>query len=314
MEQVKIWGESIPYNHVGTKSDRLQLNKLPGFMSVLPWFSAVFGKSHIKSPSAYDNYTYKMWIKKGNESLIFDDKPTITPFLADKSDTAVIIAPGGGFCSKSYQSEGEKIAAFLNARGISAFVLNYRLFPYLAPVCYLDMQRAIRYVRYHAKEYSIDPDKIGCMGFSAGGYVAGASAVLLKNTPVTAPGYTPDAVDQVNALPSFVGLIYPVTGFDKNPSMLYTLIGKDYFDEVKRKDAQKKYSLSTNLTVDSIPQFLCYGTKDMLQDMKDYDARLDEYQIKHRTLILEGAGHGFALNKPKFNYWGDEYVKWIKSL
>ena len=312
--QMKIWEETIPYNHAGPKSVGLQLNKLPGFMSAPAWFSAVFGKSHIKSSSAFDNYAYKLWIQKGNESLSFDDEPSITPYLTDKSDIAVIIAPGGGFCYKSYKPEGEEIAAFLNNRGISAFVLNYRLFPYLAPVCYLDMQRAIRYVRYHAKDYGLDPAKIGCMGFSAGGYVAGASHVLVHDKPVEAPGYLPDPIDEVSGIPSFIGLIYPVTGFDKNPGMLYTLIGKDYFDEAKRSEAQKKYSLSANLTPDSVPQFLCYGTKDPLQDMKDYDARLKELHINHRTLILEGAGHGFALANPKFRYWGDEYVQWIRSL
>lgn len=100
------------------------------------------------------------------------------------------------------------MARFLNENGISAFVLEYRLNPYKAPVCYLDMQRAIRYVRHHAVEYGISSKQIGAMGFSAGGYVTGASYILLGNAPVEYKGYKPDEVDEEDGRADFLGMIF----------------------------------------------------------------------------------------------------------
>lgn len=99
--------------------------------------------------------------------------PTLTPYLleGDEPRSAIIVCPGGSFQFRA-SGEGEPIARWLNRIGISAFVLNYRVAPFSPFTSTKDAVRAVRYVRYHAREFNIDPERIGMMGFSAGGYLA----------------------------------------------------------------------------------------------------------------------------------------------
>ena len=313
MEKLTIWGTKIPYNNPEKrKIDVMKIKHKWKPFAMISWIKNVFGTNIAKDSSGLDTYTYLDEIKNGKVSEYFDDVPNLIPFFVKGSDTAVIIAPGGGFCTQSRENEGYEIAKILNQNNITAFVLDYRMNPYEAPVCYLDMQRAIRYVRYHAAEYNLKPERIGAMGFSAGGYVAGASTILLGNKTVDYPGYKSDDIDLMDGIPSFLGLIYPVTNFDENPNMLCLLAGDDFFDESKRVTLQKKYSLTKNLQPSNIPQFLCYGTKDMLKGIDKYGNRLEELGIPHEEIVLEGAGHGFSVNK-KYISWIIKYIKWLKD-
>ena len=313
MDKIRIWGEKIPYNEPKKrKIDCMLVKRRPKLAAGLGWGMDVFGTHIARDAARLDTFTWIDEIQSGKMSPYFADVPTLLPYLADGADTAVIIAPGGGFCNQSREKEGYEIAEFLNRNGISAFVLEYRLNPYEAPVCYLDMQRAIRYVRHHAGDFGLRPDRIGAMGFSAGGYVAGASAILLEDTPPVWRDYVPDPVDAESGKADFLGLIYPVTAFDRNPNMLCLLAGDEYFDDGKRPALQRKFSLTENLTPDCPPQFLCYGTKDPLKDIPVYAARLDEINPRHETLVLDGANHGFALRAKKYAYWGSAFVRWIQ--
>lgn len=102
------------------------------------------------------------------------DKPTLTPYLVegDGPFAAVVVCPGGGYSGHA-EHEGKPIADWLNAAGVSAFVLQYRVAPYKHPVPLGDAQRAIRLVRSCAGEWRIDPNRIGILGFSAGGASGG---------------------------------------------------------------------------------------------------------------------------------------------
>jgi len=107
------------------------------------------------------------------------DKPTLTIYRASRraSGTAVVVAPGGGYQNLAMDHEGRQVAAFLNSMGVSAFVLKYRLGPrYHHPIELGDAQRAIRIVRSRAAEWHIAPDRIGIMGFSAGGHLASSAS------------------------------------------------------------------------------------------------------------------------------------------
>src|SRR5579859_6422368 len=105
-----------------------------------------------------------------------EDRPTLAPYLVPQgrgSGAAVIVCPGGGYQGLSMDKEGDQIARWLNSIGVAAFVLKYRLGPkYHHPVELGDAQRAIRTVRTRAAEYRVMPDRIGIMGFSAGGHLA----------------------------------------------------------------------------------------------------------------------------------------------
>ena len=123
------------------------------------------------------------------------DKPRLTIHLAPEGDAtgaAVIVNPGGGYRGLAADHEGLQVANFLNGDGISAFILRYRLLPDYEPsISLIDAQRAVRYVRYHAEAFGIDPDRMGMMGFSAGGHLT--TAVATANF-----SGDPDAADPVD--------------------------------------------------------------------------------------------------------------------
>src|SRR6202140_3398748 len=119
------------------------------------------------------------------------DKPTLTIYLPKSSSvngTAIVVAPGGGYGHLDSNHEGRQVANWLNALGITAFVLKYRLGPrYHHPIELGDAQRAIRLVRAHATEYGIAPDRLGVMGVSAGGHLAATMGTHFDNGSATDP-------------------------------------------------------------------------------------------------------------------------------
>lgn len=141
------------------------------------------------------------------------NNPSLTVFYPPKekaTGTAVVICPGGGFTNLVFNAEGRDAAKFLNSLGVTAFVLKYRLFrmensPYQKENAEQDIFRAMRFVKSHAKDFNIDTAKLGVMGFSAGGELAGwVSYHFSQNHSTNA-----DAIDKLSARPSFEILIYP---------------------------------------------------------------------------------------------------------
>ena len=139
--------------------------------------------------------------------------PSLTVFLPPKAiatGAAVVICPGGGFVNNVYNAEGKDAATYLNSIGVAAFVLKYRLFRaensgYTREHPTQDIFRAMRLVRSRAKEFNIDTARLGVMGFSAGGELAAwVSYQTYKNNSAQT-----DAIDKLNAHPSFQILIYP---------------------------------------------------------------------------------------------------------
>jgi acetyl esterase/lipase len=114
----------------------------------------------------------------------------------------------GGYAYKSITEEGTGIAKASNEDGIFTFVLWYRLNLYKAPVPWLVLQRAIRYVKYHAKEYGINPKKVGVTDFSAGAHRSAAMLNILRNSPVDYSRYIEDEIDKVDCSVALAGLIY----------------------------------------------------------------------------------------------------------
>jgi acetyl esterase/lipase len=139
-----------------------------------------------------------------------DDKPSLTLFPArgaSGATTAVIIAPGGSYARLAANHEGRQVANWFNSLGVTAFVLRYRLGPrYHHPVEMGDAQRAIRFVRAHAEELGIRGDRVGFMGFSAGGHLASTVATHFDAGNAGAQ----DPVERMGSRPDFVVLAYPV--------------------------------------------------------------------------------------------------------
>ena len=138
------------------------------------------------------------------------DKPSMLVARAgdDKATgAAVVICPGGGYGFLADDHEGKQVAGYFNSIGVTAFVLKYRIVAKdrpgpLHPAPLEDAQRAIRTVRFRAKEFGIDPKRVGIMGFSAGGHLASTAATHFHTGPV-APGS--DAIDAMSDRPDFAG-------------------------------------------------------------------------------------------------------------
>ena len=141
------------------------------------------------------------------------NNPSLTVFLPPKeiaTGTAVVVCPGGGFTNLVFNAEGKDAAKFLNSLGVAAFVLKYRLFrmensPYKPENAMQDIFRAMRLVKSRAKEFNIDTTRLGVMGFSAGGELAGWVSYKFAEKHFASD----DAIDQESARPSFEILIYP---------------------------------------------------------------------------------------------------------
>ncbi len=143
------------------------------------------------------------------------DVPTLTPYLPASpvsTGTSVIVFPGGGYANLAMDHEGEQVAEWFNSLGVTAFVVKYRLGPrYRHPSMLLDGQRAVRYVRLLAAELKLRADRIGIMGFSAGGHLASTVATHIGDEQ---PGAA-DPIDRVSARPDFLILGYPVISLDQ---------------------------------------------------------------------------------------------------
>lgn len=146
------------------------------------------------------------WVRNVNN-------PSITVFLPPKgkaTGAAVVIAPGGGFRELVFDAEGKQAAEFLNSVGVAAFALKYRLpgeknSPYTIENVREDAYRAMRLVRSRAKEWNIDPHRVGMLGFSAGGAVVS----LIAYTPGDGNPAAADPIDRINGKPDFQMLVYP---------------------------------------------------------------------------------------------------------
>ena len=140
------------------------------------------------------------------------DQPFLSVWLPSPetaNGAAFVVCPGGGYGGLAADHEGVQVAKWFNGLGVSAFVLNYRLGTqgYHYPVQLMDVQRAIRHVRAHASDYHIDPQRIGIVGFSAGGHLCSMAATLFDEKP---EGMTNDLIDQVSARPDVAVPTYPV--------------------------------------------------------------------------------------------------------
>ncbi len=215
---------------------------------------------------------------------------------AQPNGAAVLVMPGGGYGFLSYDNEGEAQAAWLNARGITAFILLYRLpsegWSNQALVPLQDAQRALRLIRAEATRFKLDPNKLAILGFSAGGHLAGSLA-----TRFAEPTYAPvDRIDAVSARPDLVGLLYPVVSLEApftHGGSRDSLLGRDASAALRHAG-----SVEARVTADTPPTFLVHAADDGLVPVANSLALFSALVAHKRPSELhafDAGGHGFGV-------------------
>jgi acetyl esterase/lipase len=250
-------------------------------------------------PESYPEKEYfsKIW----NTDVVANvTKPSLTVFKPApelRNGTAVVICPGGGFMALSITSEGNDVAKYLAARGVTAFVLKYRLahtgedatqefnamfadkqkfqemLGKVVPMAVADGLAAVTYVRQHASEWGVSPDRVGIIGFSAGGAVTAGVAFQ----------YVPEG------RPAFVAPIYAGAGMFKD----------------------------TPVPADTPPMFVAAATDDQLGLAPESAALYEKWTGAHKSAELHmyaKGGHGFGMRKQNLptDHWIDRFAEWLE--
>jgi len=170
--------------------------------------------------------------------------------------TAVVVCPGGGYMRQAADHEGVQIAQWFNARGGTAFLLRYRMVEYGQPAPLQDVLRAIRTVRARAAEFGVKPERIGVIGFSAGGHLASSAATLFD-----APeGRTGAALDAVSARPDFAILLYPVISMQ--PGVTHAGSRQALLGASPTPELEQRWSTDRQVTAGTPPTFLVHSVED----------------------------------------------------
>jgi acetyl esterase/lipase len=224
------------------------------------------------------------------------DKPRMYPFLPKKRSTsaAVLVIPGGGYEHVAIGHEGFQIAAWLNAQGMPAFVLDYRVKPYRYPVEIDDGRRAMRLIRAHAAEYGVDPNRLVVWGSSAGGHLASSLGTHCESA--TANGTNADAIDAVSCKPNFMVLEYPVISMaapEAHHGSALNLLGPDPDPALVRE-----YSNQNAVNATTPPTFLFATTKDPtvpVENSLDFYRALERAHVSSELHIYDYSNHGCGL-------------------
>jgi len=232
--------------------------------------------------------------------------------VATEPTAAVVICPGGGYGILSYSKEGTDVAEFLASKGIAGIVLKYRLpnrkfqvDPSIAPL--QDAQRALKLSRENAAEWNIDPDRIGIMGFSAGGHLASTAAHQWKK-----PVIEDSSPDQLR--PDFSILIYPVITFTE-PFSVHSGSRRNLLGKNPSPELCKKYSAEKQVDERTPPSFLVHSFDDgsvPIENSINYARALRESNIICEAHLYQIGGHGYGMRPGHTDSWPNDMVKWIR--
>jgi len=251
------------------------------------------------------------------------DKPSLKVFKAEKPNgCAVVVCPGGGYGFLADDHEGKQVAEWLNTLGVTAFVLKYRIVTKdrpgpLHPAPLTDAQRALKLVRLKAKDYGIDPNRVGIMGFSAGGHLASTAA-----THFDLGLGNGNAIDNMSSRPDFAILAYPVISFDDavtHKGSRNNLIGAN-------ADAKliEHYSNEKQVTKATPPVFIFHTSADTAvvpENATRFYVACKKAGVPVEMHIYEKGRHGVGLGRdPRWTggeksvaTWPDRLADWMKA-
>lgn len=258
----------------------------------------------------------KFYIERGTgryENISEAELFVYLPEEKKNTGTAVVICPGGGYRIEAIQHEGFMMAQYLKEHGIAGIVLKYRL-PYGQPdIPLTDALQAIRFVRSKAKEWGLDPGRVGIAGSSAGGHLASTAGTHYDMG-------NPDSDDPARRLssrPDFMLLLYPVISFDEKIGHMgsrQNLIGT-----TNNWDLASQYSNELHVNEKTPPAFLVLADDDKSVDPENsirFYLALNRHQVPAEMHIFQQGGHGFGMNKinKPAEQWPDLFIQWMKSM
>ncbi len=283
----------------------------------------LFGQSKVielwdgNIPGAISNESFHQVVDSSDNwmRMKFVTNPILDVYPAPKetaTGTAVIICPGGSYSILAFEHEGSDVARWLNGLGITAFVLKYRLpddsimeNKAIGPL--QDAQRAMRIVRGNAKEWGINPDKIGIMGFSAGGHLASTLSTHYNEKVY-------ESMDTTSARPDFSLLIYPVISMQEG----ITHIGSRYNLLGENPSSEQITHFSNELQVDgdTPPTFLVHSMDDgavPVQNSIEYSLMLKRNDVPCELHIYQSGGHGYGMGRSTNteSTWTEACKKWL---
>jgi acetyl esterase/lipase len=270
-------------------------------------------------PNSKPYATHEVWEPQDNGDTIVSltSQPTLTLFLPDKkmaNGTAVVICPGGGYWVTSIVKEGFAVAREFNKMGVAAFVLKYRIpndssmiNKNIGPL--QDAQRAIQLVRIHAKEWNVDANKVGIMGFSAGGHLASTAVTHFNHSYI-------ENANNINLRPDFSIFIYPVISFQDSIGHIGSrdqLIGKNPVASLR-----DSFSNELQVTAQTPPTFLVHATDDdvvpVMNSITFYEALIHN-KVSAEMHIYKAGGHGFGMHNPTTkDLWMERCKNWMQSM
>jgi acetyl esterase/lipase len=298
-------------------------------MALSPIAEKVSGaQSAVSSPTqqlpldpSLDIITLPLWDKTlpASETEAVADMPTLTVFLPQRgrgNGTAVIVAPGGAYISLASNLEGRQVADWFTARGVTAFVLKYRYGPKnVFPIPLEDAQRAIRLVRSYARRYDLSPQRVGMIGFSAGGHLAATAGTLFQEENASSA----DPVDRLSDRPDFLILGYPwLNAMQPNHSRLITYCSIPTIPEDQCKAFEQRYTPSLHVTGKTPPTFI-YATSDdaavpVSGSVTFYSALIAAGVSAELHLFRHGAhGSGLGAGDAALDMWPGLLEEWLRD-
>ena len=293
---------------------------LPALCLLAAVLGAPHGRAQVLDP-ALGISTIPLWPSGAPEVAGADaaDLPTLTVFLPQKgkgTGSAVVVAPGGSYLGLASNLEGRQVADWFTSLGLTAFVLKYRLgAKYLYPIPLEDAQRAVRLVRSSATSYGFLPDRIGFIGFSAGGHLAAATGTLFDAGKADAG----DPVERLSSRPDFLILGYPWLNA-MQPSghyITYCSMMKNIPPETCKLDEQK-YTPSLHITPQTPTTFIYSTTDDRTVPISasvDFYNALIAAGVPAEMHIFRHGDHGSGMGagSAALDQWPALLAQWLRD-
>ncbi len=264
-------------------------------------------------PNAIEALDYKEFHDEKIDRVGNVSNPTLTVFVPEKPNgTSVIICPGGGYQFLAINKEGYKTAKWFNSLGITAFVLKYRLpsdeimeNKAIGPL--QDAQESVRFMRKNATKWNLNPDKIGILGYSAGGHLAASLSTKYEEVVY-------QKNDSTSAKPNFSLLIYPVISM--TTEITHKGSRKSLLGNEPAKELIDQFSTEKLINAETPPTFLVHAIDDkavVLENSINYFLGLRKHNVISEMHLYQKGNHGFGLGKDGTSqFWTTHCEAWLK--